>query len=166
MGLFDLIFGKSKPKYPKITNEMLQPIDATLSTTDAKRIIKEVFRQVGYCEDATEARMEAESLGDSIRYHEENLRSDLEMIKEEYDRDLAEWKSELQDLKDDIKTAEPGELESTKEEIALHNQYKPDDGDYLRAKKALADFKADKRAFLISYINEHLHGIEAQTGDA
>lgn len=166
MGLLDLIFGKSKPKYPRVTNEMLQPVDATLSTTDAKRILKEFYRQIGYCEDASDARMEAESLADSIRYHEENLRSEFEMIKEEYDRDLAEWKSELQDLKDGLKTAEPAEREEAKEEIALHNQYKPDESHSLRAKKALADFKADKRAYLIAYINEQLHGSEEQPGDA
>lgn len=31
MGLFDFIFGKSTPKYPFVTNDMLQPVGATLN---------------------------------------------------------------------------------------------------------------------------------------
>lgn len=166
MGLLDLIFGKSKPKYPRVTNDMLQPVDAILSTTDAKRILKAFYCQIGYCEDASEARMEAESLADSIKYHEENLRSELEIIKNDYERDLADWKSELQDLKDELKSAEPDEREGAKEEIDIHEQQKPDDSDFRRAKQALADFKADKRSYLITYINDQLHGDDEQTSTA
>jgi len=163
MGLLDLIFGKSKPKYPVITNDMLQPVENKISTTDAKRITKQLFLQIGYCEDAQDARFEAESLADSIRYHEEGLRDELEMLKDEFDGEMNEWNDDLSMLKDEVKQASDSDKDEAKVELAEHQESKPDGREYLAVKQRLADFKSDKRAFLITYINEQLHG---QTGDA
>lgn len=161
MGLLDLIFGKAKPKYPRVTNDMLQPVDAILSTTDAKRIIKAFYLQIGYCEDKSDASYEAECLADSIRDHEESLRDDIKDAETEYKQAITEWKEELADLENDLADADPADREETQADIAAHKKNKPSGPDIIEAKQALATFKADKRAFLIAYINEQLHGSEA-----
>lgn len=158
MGLLDLIFGQKRPKYPVITNDMMQPVDNKITAADAKRMTKALFLQIGYCEDAQDARLEAESLAESMRYHEENLREEEAMLKDELDREMAEWKADWQELRDDLKASAPADRAAAAEDLAQHEEDKPAGDDWRRAKQALSDFRADKREFLIAYLNEQLHG--------
>lgn len=161
MGFFDFLFSPPKPKHPRVTNEMLQPVDATISAADAKRILKSLYLKIGYCADKAEANLEAEMLADDMRYHEEDLSNEYDFLKEEYQQELADWQEELGALKEDLKDAAPEDKAGAKEEIAAHQQYKPSDEAARKAKQALATFKADKRAYLIAYINTALHGKES-----
>lgn len=159
MGLLDFIFGNTKPKYPIVTNDMVQPADVPITTAAAKRALKTFLREIGYCDGATEANMEANCFADDVNQHEEKLKWEVEQAEADYRGNIAYWNEELDLIKDGLDDADtPTERAEIKEEIDTHKASKPADAELVEAKKRLADFRADKRAFLISYLNEQLHG--------
>jgi len=168
MGLLDFIFGKTKQKYPRITDDMLQPADSVITTTEAKRIAKEVLLQGGYCEDKTDTRFEVEALADDIKQREEDLRSNIEMIAEDLASQNEENKEAIKELQADLKAcSDANERSDIEAEISDYRRYVARDAaEIARAKAELAAFKANKRAFLIGWLNERLHGTDGQSADA
>jgi hypothetical protein len=145
------LFKKAAPrKPPPLTSEAIQPVDKPVSLADAKR----VFRAYTVAHGILDTREVADHVGymvDDIKSHEESLREEAEQYKPE----VADAKDALKEALRDSKTAKtPEEKEAAEDEVESCREALDDaQRVYERAAKELADFKADKRQFLIEYVN-------------
>lgn len=164
---FDL-FKKKEP--PILKPEMLQPVDAPISTAEAKRIFKEWMLKIGHL--SIKDKLDKMELSDHVGYfveelkqHEESLKLDIDDEKESVADSVKEEKEEIRDLKKELaKCKEQAERQHIEEEIAHCERAIANYQDSLAARvKELADFKADRRAFLVDYINTQVHGPEWRT---
>ena len=93
---------------------------------------------------------------DELKSHEEFLKEEFARAKEDFGPDVAEVKSEIRKLEremakstDPAKTAElEAELIDAKNDLVKQNKYVE------RAEREYREFKEDKRAFLVVYINQ------------
>ncbi len=140
---------------PPLRPEQIEPRDAKLSTVDAKR----VFRQYML---ATKC-LDKEEIGDHVGYFAEELKSQEQFLKEELARakedfgpDIGEAKSEIRKIERDIakstdsviKAELEAELTDAKNELVEQSKYLE------QAEREYREFKEDKRAFLVAYINQ------------
>ncbi len=153
-----VIFGffkgsKGKRPYPRITPEMIQPAGEPLSTADAKAVFKSYMVRIRFL-DEREVSEHVGYLTDEIKQTEAALKDDLDEPK----RQLAEARASLKALqkrlaaaktKDETATLE-AEIEEAEFEVQAQTQGMEE------AAKALAAFKADKRQFIVDYINQQL----------
>lgn len=156
--------GTDGNRYPILKPEMFEPRDQPITTAQAKKLYKEFLTQVGYFKahdyDRNEIAYDVEQLVDAINEREESLKferdNEVEQRKEalaEAKEDLKEAKRELKSCKDDAKRAElEADVQAAEEWVGRHQKAI----DELKA--APTTFKADKREFLIDYINRQLHG--------
>jgi len=163
--MFFDIFKKKEPLVLK--PEMLQPVDAAISTAEAKRIFKEWMLKIGYLsnKDKLEKMELADHLGyfvEEMNQQEESLKFEIDDEKESVAESIKEEKADIRDLKKDLaECKDPTERESIEAQIAGCERAIADYQESVAERvKALADFKADKRAFLIEYINTQVHGPE------
>lgn len=112
-------------QYPLLTNEMVQPIGNKITTQEAKRLYREFMVEIGYLE-RDEVALAIESLTEAIK-------DETAFLQEEYT-------NAIEDLKEARKHDTAGEVEWAEREVQ-------------KTKERLAAFKADKRAWLIDYIN-------------
>lgn len=160
--MFFGLFGKKEP--PILRAGMLEPVDALISTAEAKRIFKEWMLKIGHL-DRQEVGDHVGYFADAIKDHEEYLKmeSDHEkdITKEEIPEEkeyLKEAKRDLSKCKDDSQRAElQSDVSACEETIERHTAQLADHG------KPLNDFKKDKREFLVSYINDQVHGSDWRT---
>ena len=149
------MFNFLKKKFPRITTEMIEPVDAMLSTTAAKTVYKTFMLNIGYCDK--------KDITDNVRYFDEEIKlfeSGLKAECTECKNNIRKYKKELlkleqksmkisdEDLLDDLNF----QMDSTKEEICIWET------DLIRISNALEKFKQDKRDFLIEYVNKEIHG--------
>lgn len=160
MGLFDLLFG-SKPKaFPVLRGDMLQPVNNPITTVEAKRIFKEWMLKIGYL-DKQEVGDHVGYFADEMRNHEQNLKEELAQAKDECAQELRGTKDEIKELKAELKICKnleeraklEADLADFEKELAEHTA-QPFYYFFTKAESALANFKADKRAFLVEYINQ------------
>ncbi len=161
---FDM-FKKKEP--PVLKPEMLQPVDAAISTAEAKRIFKEWMLKIGHL--SNKDKLDKMELSDHVGYFVEDMKQQEESLKFEIDDEkesiaesIKEEKEEIRDLKKDLaKCKDPTERESIEAQIADCERAIANYQESLAERvKALADFKADRRAFLVEYINTQVHGPE------
>jgi septal ring factor EnvC (AmiA/AmiB activator) len=161
---FDL-FKKKEP--PILKPEMLQPADAPISTADAKRILKEWMVKIGHL--SNKDKLDKMELTDHVGYfveemkqHEESLKFDIDDEKESVAESIKEEKEEIRDLRKELaKCNDPAEKGNIEAQIADCERSIASYQESLAERvKALADFKADRRAFLVEYINTQVHGPE------
>lgn len=155
-----MFFGLFKKKEPLILRpEMLQPVDNKISTTEAKRIFKEWMLKIGHF-DKQEVGDHVGYLAEAIKDHEECLKMEAdhekdqtkELIAEEEEY-LKDAKHELAKCKDETQKAElQSDVDVSEQEIARLTKC------LANHNKVLDDFKKDKRDFLVSYINDQVHG--------
>ncbi|MFZ6006862.1 MAG: hypothetical protein ACOYU2_04300 [Nitrospirota bacterium] len=166
MGIFDFLFGKSEPKekiMPVLKPENLQPADAPISTTEAKRIFREWMLKIGYL-DKEEVADHVKYFADEIKEQDENFKIYIDEEKDDIEGSIDEEKAEIKSLKEELKGCkDPQEkeeiLDAIKDCEANIADYKADLADRIAAlKEKQAAFKADKREFLINYINTQVHG--------
>ena len=146
------MFGLFKKKYPVLTNEMLEPVDSEISTTEAKKIYKQFMKQIGF--------LEKDELADHASYLSDEIKENEQYLKD----DIADKKSEIKDEKERLKTLKANlkkSTDDTKEDIESDIEDCLLDIDYLnkdldKEMADLATFKKDKRAFLIEYINNEV----------
>lgn len=163
--MLEWLFGSKKKTYPVLASEMLQPVENKIGTTEAKRIYREWMLKIGY--------LDKQEVGDHVGYLADDIRSTEEYLKEEVERWKAESKDEAAELKQEIKelkarikackdstekTTLEEELADAQEDLASSNE-----SFLIEAQQALAAFKADKREFLIDYINSQVHGRDWET---
>ena len=161
-----MFFGLFKKKEPPILKpEMLEPINAPISTAEAKKVYKDWMLKIGY--------LDRQEVGDHVRYfaddmkgREEDLKEELNRAKEDAAFEVNELKEYLAKSKKDIaESADPAEkkkikkdIESMKEEIKIASQACVIEQACVREIEAIQNFKADKREFLVNYINDQVHG--------
>lgn len=155
------MFGLFKKKIPPILKpEMLQPADAPISLTDAKRIFGEWMLKIGHLSDKEEASEHVIYLVEAISERADELKEEYVSQKEIASETLRDLRLELSDLKKGLKLASSEEekcefhdaISNVEREIASPNSA------INAAAEALAAFKNDKRAFLVDYINTQVHG--------
>lgn len=153
-----VIFGffkgsKAKRSYPRITPEMIQPTGDPLNTSDAKAVFKSYMVQIGFL-DEKEVSEHVGYLADEIRQTETALKDDVDEPKLQ----LAEARASLKSLQKRLAAAKTEEekapLEAEIEEAEFEVQAQTQGVE--EAAKALAAFKADKRQFIVDYINQQL----------
>lgn len=127
--------------YPLLTSAMFSA-DGTISTTDAKRLFKKYMLDIGYLEK-DEATEHAEYFADAMKEQLTALQDDINDAKEA----LAEAKKEANDFEGLTKE----EVIQAKADIPQFIEW--EQGELTKAQAALDKFKADKREFLIEYIN-------------
>lgn len=164
--MFEWLFGEKTPAkktYPVLTSGILQPADQPITTVEAKRIFKEWMLKIGYLDKqevgdhvgyfAEEMRSQEDSLKEDLQIAKETMAEQTQHVKEEIKR----IKKELASCKDDEKKAE---LEDTLSDAEDELEFQATDGknDIAEAQQRLDGFKADKRAFLIEYVNGQVHG--------
>jgi hypothetical protein len=159
---FDL-FKKKEP--PILKAEMLEPVNAPIATAEAKRIFKEWMLRIGHL--SNKDKLDKMELADSVSYfveemkqHEQALKDDLADAKAQTAEEIKELKAELRELKKAlVKCADQAEKQTLETEIAetekdiqIAAQNVPVEVELLEK------FKADKRMFLVDYINTQVHG--------
>lgn len=160
------LFGEKtqeKKTFPVLTSEMLQPVDQPITTALAKQLFKEWMLKIGYL-DKQEVSLHVGYFADEMRSYEENLKEELSEGKKnlafetkESQEEIKRIKKALVNCKDDVKKAGlEDELADAEDELRLYAM--GPEGDIVKAQDLLDAFKADKRAFLIEYVNGQVHG--------
>lgn len=175
MGLFDM-FKKAPKTFPVLTPESLEPVDAAINTTQAKKVYREWMWRIGYYTDKEELAYSVGWLAEEIKGETENLRlavdealSNLEDAKEavaEARTELASVKKRLAGLKKTCQDPEADEISDTEIELDEAQYELEGRADELEdakreaaeARAALAAFRKDKRKFLVEYVNREVHG--------
>lgn len=144
---------------PILRGDMLQPVDAPITTAEAKRVFKEWMVQIGHL-DKQEVGDHVKYFADAMKEHEGDLKMEAdhekELAKDEFAEEkeyLKEAKRELAKCNDEARKAElQAEIKDSEEMIARMT------ASLAEHDKALDAFKKDKREFLVNYINEQVHG--------
>ena len=148
------MFGLFNKKYPILTVSMITPADQPITTTDAKMIFKQHMLDIGYLEK-DELNEHAGYLSDEIKRHEQYLKDEVTNTKDE----IREAKAELANLKKKLTTCSEGEKKDIEGGIdLLGGELVIAAVDIEQATNNLAEFKKDKCAFLVAYINMQIHG--------
>jgi len=148
------MFGFFKKKeYTLLTSEMMEPQDAAIPTTEAKKIYRAHMKAIGlFPNDELSDRVY--EFGEEIKYREEEIRDDIQDYKDEIRR----IKDEIKDLSRRLKTCSSEEekeeltydLEAVNEELVSANE------ELENEKTQLKYFRSDKREFLIKYVNDEI----------
>jgi len=164
---FDLF---KRKEIPILKPEMLTPVDAPISTADAKRLFKAWMLKIGRL-DKQEIPDHVKYFADAMKDEEQGLKEFLDDEKRQVDEAIEERKTEFQDELNDLKEqlsestdedekkALKLEIEDAKKEIRFVKETVTAEFRYFeKTSNALSDFKKDKRAFLVDYINSQVHG--------
>ena len=148
--MFGIFIKKSKI----LTVDMITRDDQPISTTGAKAIFKQRMLDIGYL-GKDELNEHVVCLSNEIKGHEQYLKDEVTNTKEE----IQEAKNELANLKKKLTTCHDDEKEEIEDGIKLlEGELVIAAVDMEKATNNLAEFKKDKRAFLVDYINTQIHG--------
>lgn len=149
---------ETEGQYQVFDQSMIIPVAEAVSTRDAIKVYKKHMVAVGY--------FEKDELGDfvsrlreEIAAYEQELKEEVLWAKETLLETKKETKSEVKKLKkllskcdEDEKDGLLGDIGSAEEEVASAVS------DLKNHSEILAQFKKDKRGFLVNYINTEIHG--------
>ena len=148
------MFGFFKKKKILLKDEMITPLGQPISTADAKRIFKTFMKETGYL-DKDELSLHADYLSDEIRDHADYLKG----CAQDANQDVSEAKKQLKTLRSKIKSVSDDSKQDIENEIAnLEDDLVIFEEDKKNASEELADFKKDKKLFLIEYVNRQVGG--------
>ena len=155
--MFFGLFGKKEP--PILRAGMLEPVDAAISTTQAKRIFREWMLKIGHL-DKQEVGDHVGYFADAMKDHEECLKMESDHEKEMTKEEISEEKEYLKDAKRDL-----AKCKNESQKAELQSDIDASEQEIARLTKCLADhnkpldiLKKDKRDFLVNYINDQVHG--------
>ena len=147
------MFGLFKRKgFQFLTSEMLEPVDKSITTQEAKSVFKQYLLQIKFCDNG--------EASDMVIDFAEEMKDHAQMLKE----DLSDTKSELKDeilnlkkLKAKLSKASGEKAEDLAEEIEFSQEdILSFEKDLKNHQSEINDFKKDKRAFLIESVNNYL----------
>lgn len=95
------MFGLFKKQYPVLKPEMLEPVDAPITTTNAKKIYSQWMVKIGYF-DKFDASHDAAYFAEAMKEHEDYLRQELDYQRQEVKDAQEEYRSEVASLRSDI----------------------------------------------------------------
>lgn len=141
-------------KIPVLRPEQIEPIDAKLSTTDAKKVFRMFALQTGFLEKF-EITEHVGYLADEMRQEAEYLKAELESERSNCFFGINHGKEEIKRLKRELKKCtDPAEKNDIEEDLLLAQEEVAElEGNIAKAEAAYHAFKEDKRAFLVEYIN-------------
>lgn len=150
-----------KSRYPIITPETFAQLGVPISTTDAKRLYREVMVAIGYL-DKGDTKRHIEYLAEAMKDRESDLRLVLDDQKAYLQDTINDNKELVRDLKKDFRAAKTDDERGviTLEISDLESQILKYQAAIETEKAALESFKKDKRSFLVDYVNRELHGSE------
>lgn len=181
MGLFDL-FKKKEPELkdstdvlPVVTSSSFEPEDMLINATLAKKLYKESLLTTGYfdVDEASESvRLFAEAMrneGESIRDQIESAKEDMAYAKDQLaskKSDVALKKKELASIRKSVDSEEAEEFKETASELEILQEELEELEDEVEAgkqevadqQKYGAEFRKDKRRFLVEHLNLEFHG--------
>ncbi|WP_294346927.1 hypothetical protein [Prosthecochloris sp.] len=151
-------FFKKKPKYPVLTSGMIEPTDALLTATDAKKAYKSFMVQIGYLDksDKLEISSYVGYFAEAMKAYENGSKNECNECK----KSISDHKKEIKRLENKAKIVKEeweqeeikAEIELVKEEIEMYTK------DLKKFNAEFEAFKRDKRNFLIEYVNNEIHG--------
>ena len=142
-----------KKSYPLLKNEMITPIDHPITTTEAKKLYKSYMKDIGFLEK-DELSENAAYFGEEIRDMEQTYKEDIKESKET----IKEAKVTIKEIKQQLKSCDSEELKVDLQD-QLENLQDEIDWEVEQIEKLemeLNEFKKDKRAFLIEYVNNQI----------
>lgn len=139
---------------PPFRPEQIEPTDAKISSIDAKKVFRHYMLAIKYL-DKTEVARHVGYFAEEMRSHEQLLRDEVARAKQECGPDIAETKAEIRAIERElarstelsVKEELLTDLEAETEALALQSMF------LQRAEREYREFKEDKRAFLVAYIN-------------
>ena len=166
-----MIFDWFKKKSPLILRpEMIKPVGEPLSAAQAKSTYRAWMLMIGRLSDKTREDKAVladavEAFADAMRLHMDELRECLPDTKIWQKNELKELKAHLLELKKELaQCTDPTQQKALVRAIGVTEkdiQTAPTPGAEDLAE--IAQFKADKRAFLVDYINTEVHGPDWRT---
>lgn len=152
-------FGEKKA-YPMIHIHHIVPVDKPVTTPDAKRVYKQWMVKIGFyptrtSDDRRELADAVAYLGEVIHERESELKGDYEVAKEDQRYFIDELKAELRYLRKELSTCkDSSKMYEINSDIAeCETELAKRTAKVETAYRRYADFKANKRAYLIDYIN-------------
>ena len=146
-----------------LTFDMIPPADKPVSTTRAVQVYKKYMLKVGYL-DKSDVSDFVKSLKEDMAEKEEELKFEIKNAKER----IAEVKAEVKSVKKQFsKCKDDDDREYAREELDTATaELEEETFSYEKFIIELAQFKKDKREFLLNYINSEIHGDDWQESDA
>lgn len=146
-------------RLPDLKPEHIKPLDAKLSTADAKKVFRQFMLHTNFLakeEIADYTRW----FVDELREHEAFLKEELARIRDDSGRCAEDSEVDIQDLQRELRQeTDPAaraeiqaELEDAERELVEHSQC------VKKAEEEYRTLKEDKRAFLVNYINRLTQG--------
>lgn len=143
-----------KPKsFPVLTPDMLTPPDKVFTKAEAVKLYEMFVLEVG-SSNKEDAGLDALDFGEQMDHLEERLKEDIEFLTQEHKDAKASVAEEKADLRaEGWSRAELSEMmaqvsdDDVKAKVALE-----------AAKEKLAEFKRNRRGFLVAYVNNQIHG--------
>jgi hypothetical protein len=139
---------------PPFRPEQIEPIDAKVSSIDAKKVFRHYMLTMKLL-DKTEVAAHVGYFAEEMRSHKQHLRDEVAHAKQEFGPYIAEAKAEIREIERALaRSTEPSvkaelldELDAATEDLALQSMW------LQQAEREYRKFKEDKRAFLVAYIN-------------
>nr|WP_315479671.1 hypothetical protein [uncultured Rhodoferax sp.] len=161
----DVPVSLSKRKYPRLTTDMIETGGKAVTAATAVTLYKEYMLKVGYLEKI-ELKYYANQFKEAMNHHAENLRDEVEFEKTSASENAHQNKQEIRRAQFDLAQAKTDTervaaaewlaiLEETQEEMDSQ------DADIAKAQEAKNEFRADKRQFLIDYVNRQVQDLPA-----
>lgn len=168
--VFDWFKRKTPPAPLVLRPEMIKPVGEPLSTAQAKSTYRAWMLMIGHLsektrEDKTVLAYAVESFAEDMKLHLDELKTNLSDARADRKDEVKELKAHLLELKKELaQCADPTEQKALARAINVTEkdiQTAPQGGEQEAAE--IEQFKADKRAFLVDYINTEVHGPDWRT---
>ena len=168
--VFDWFKRKPPPAPLVLRPEMIKPVGEPLSTAQAKSTYRAWMLMIGHLsektrEDKADLADAVEAFADAMKLHLDELKEFLPDSKAWQKNELKELKAHLLELKKELaQCTDPTEQKAWARAINVTEkdiQTVPQGGAQEAAE--IEQFKADKRAFLVDYINTEVHGPDWRT---
>jgi hypothetical protein len=139
-----------RKKRPTLKPEMIEPADVPISTTEAKRIYRDYLKAYDRDLDARGRAEAVQQFAYLMKEREEEYTLAIANKKE----GIKDTLSDIKELKARLKKAPGDDREDIEGEIEyLEELLISPEKNVAECESILAEFKADKRAFLVEYIN-------------
>lgn len=144
-----------RSKLPIVEQDMFAPLNVPFDEADAVEALGKFFNHIGWRDDLPDTKEEFQL---AMEEHSENLKSTHENLAEvlsKVDEELSELVAELEDAAD-LDADERSEFAMSKRKLVAAK--KKLGAKIAKTQAALSEFTADRRPFLVAYLNHEIHG--------
>lgn len=159
-----------QPEVPVLLPDHVTPIGLKLKTADARKVYRIFLQKYGaacaVCVGPFEISMELQELSEGMRHEEDRLREEVQFAIEEGRQKVEDLQERIRDERANLAQCSRSQREDRDQfesEIALlremlQEERKEAKEEAVSAKTALAEYRSDKRAFIVEWINIRFHG--------